>query len=86
MVASGYGGNLRAFIMTPASEEPMGSVADLLESGLPWNMVLYGEKAERDMAVSKDPKLKELWLNKEVVEYAEFPYERVKGRMQKKTF
>ncbi len=41
-----------------------------------WNMVLYGEELERELAESKDPVLQRFWRGKEVAEYSEFPYER----------
>lgn len=35
--------------------EPITTLKGILESGLPWNMVLYGEEEEIEMARSSDP-------------------------------
>ncbi len=58
IASTAYGGNLRAFLMTPEKEKPIDDLAGLAQSGLTWNMVLYGETVERDMErsqVSKKP-------------------------------
>ncbi len=103
IASTAYGGNLRAFLMTPEKEKPIDDLAGLTQSGLTWNMVLYGETVERDMERSQvggkrirehekaifghffkktiffhqDPVIRQIWDEKEVVEYQLFPFERV---------
>ena len=64
--------------MQISSDEPIKDMAELVESGLPWNMVIYGENVEHQLATSQDPVKKKFWREKEVVEYQPFPYERVR--------
>ena len=41
-----------------------------MESGLRWEMVLYGEPMEDYMAETDDPVIKAIWEGKDVVEFA----------------
>ncbi len=66
-----YGGNLRAFLLKPQYPEPIETVNDILESGLNWKMVVYGDHFERHI-VKNEPRL---WNGKEVVGYRDFPFE-----------
>ena len=45
----------------------------MLESGLPWAMVLYGEEEEEMMQKSTDPVIRRIWDGKIVEEYAPTP-------------
>ncbi len=45
----------------------------MLDSGLDWKMVLYGEEEEEMMAQSEDPVVKEIWDRKIVEEYSPTP-------------
>ncbi len=40
-------------------------------------MVLYGEPIEEVMRTSSDPVIKKIWDEKEVVQYDNFPFDRV---------
>ena len=45
----------------------------ILESGLSWAMVLYGEEEEEMMEKSADPVIRRIWDEKVVEEYAPTP-------------
>ena len=45
----------------------------VLESGLSWAMVLYGEEEEEMMEKSADPVIRRIWDEKIVEEYAPTP-------------
>ena len=45
----------------------------VLESGLSWAMVLYGEEEEEMMQKSADPVIRRIWDEKIVEEYAPTP-------------
>ena len=77
ILSTGYAGNLKAFLTTPSSDQPIRTVRELVDSGLPYNTVLYGESVEVALNQTRDPLLKEFWGGKEVVEYEAVPYEKV---------
>ncbi len=72
MTAS-YGGNLRAFLLRPQYSEPINNMEDIVNSGFPWTMVMYGEEIELFLARSEDPIEKRFWEGKTEVPYADFP-------------
>ena len=41
------------------------SLTDVLESGLPWHLILYGEEEEGIMAASPDPTIQAIWQDKQ---------------------
>ena len=45
----------------------------MIESNLPWGMVLYGEEEEEMMANSEDPIIRTIWNNKIVAPYNAVP-------------
>ncbi len=53
IASTAYSGSLNAFLMSPEMELPIDSLTALAESGLRWNMVVYGEQVEERMATSK---------------------------------
>ncbi len=77
LATAAYGGNLRGFLTNPPTTEPISTVKDLVTSGLPWNMVLYGENVEHELSISQDPLVKKFWNEKQVVAHQRMPYERV---------
>ena len=60
-------------MITPSYTSPISTLQQVLDSGLPWGMVLYGEEEEEMMAKSKDPVIKRIWNEKYVEEYAPIP-------------
>ena len=64
IISSGYSGNLKAYLTTPSFTQPMTTLKDVVDSGLPWGMVLYGEDEERLMAQSQDPIIQTIWRDK----------------------
>ncbi len=73
IVSASYAGNLKAYLTTPAFTSPINTLAEVLKSGLPWQMVLYGEEEEEMMAQSQDSVIKAIWTGKQVVDYAPTP-------------
>jgi hypothetical protein len=72
-MGASYSGELKAYMTTPAYTSPIKTLSGVIESGLPWHMVLYGEEEEVLMSVSKDPVIKKIWNDKLIVEYASTP-------------
>ena len=52
LITSAYTGNLKAFLTNPGLTAPIDTLEDVVASGLPWGMVLYGEEEEELMASS----------------------------------
>ncbi len=77
VTTASYGGNLRAYLMNPEPRDPIDTLEEVVESGLPFNMAMYGESTERLLAESDDPVKRRFWREKVVVEYDQFPYDRV---------
>ena len=77
ILTASFGGNLRAFLTKPKYEKPIDTLSDLLESGMKWDMILYGEEIEHEMASSADPIIKEVWNGKELAEFDPSGYGRV---------
>ncbi len=46
IVTAAYGGSLRAYIMRPRMSKPISTMEDIVQSGLPWRIPLYGETIE----------------------------------------
>ena len=63
-------GELRAHLITPLHAAPVDTLEDILESGLRWEMVLYGDPAQDYMAETDDPVIKAIWEGKNVVEFS----------------
>jgi len=70
ILSSSYSGNLKAFLTTPGIGLPIDTLKDVLDSGLSWGMVLYGEEEEEMMAESPDPVIQRIWQEKEVKPYS----------------
>ena len=73
VVSSSYAGNLKAFLTNPSYTKPIGTLKEVVESGLPWGMVLYGEEEEVMMAESEDPVIRTIWEKKYIAEYSQTP-------------
>ncbi len=70
IIAYAYGGSLKAWLTYPGKSVPINTLSDILESNLPWRMVISGQQEETIMAESKDPTIQKVWLGKEVAEYS----------------
>ena len=51
-------------MMVPLEEKRIESKKDIVESGIPWDMTLYGGDIEDDLRKSKDPILRKIWTDK----------------------
>ena len=69
ILGNAYGGSLKAWLTYPARTQPISNLIDILESGLPWKMVLYGEVEETLMQESKDPIIQAIWNGKTVTDF-----------------
>ncbi len=75
LAAVSYGGNLRAFLLSPEYPAPIDSIDDMVGSGKEWKMVVYQDNFEHLIA-EKEPVL---WNNKVPVGYNDFPFETVRS-------
>jgi hypothetical protein len=57
----------------PSLSNPINNLREVLESGLPWEMVIYGDEAEVQMAKSENPFVKRMWAEKVEVKFAPTP-------------
>jgi hypothetical protein len=80
IISGGYSGTLRAFLTSPSFEESIATFSDLLDSGLPWDKVSYGDYVDAYMATTDDPVIKRIWDGKEDSMYgSKFLQARVRG-------
>ncbi len=70
--------------MTPQYEKAIDTMYDIVNSKLPWTMVLYGEEVETQLMTSQDPIEKAFWDGKTVVDFYDFPYETIKTVIERK--
>ena len=70
-----YSGVLRASLISPYYSMPIETVHDIVHSGLPWKMVLFGSPEETMLSKNPDESYITFWRDKEVVPYSDFPYE-----------
>ena len=78
VVTASYGGLLVASSLRPEFTRPVESMADVIESGLPWRYVRYYIDFWDEMfRQSRDPTVREFWEGKTFVEYDAFPYKQV---------
>lgn len=71
VIGSAYSGSLKAFLTTPGYSSPIDTLADVLGSGLPWGMVLYGEEEEEMMASSPlGSDVRTIWDDKNIKPYS----------------
>ena len=70
IIAASYSGALKAFLTLPVYQAPIDTLEDVLDSGLPWGMVLYGEEEEEMMASSPEGSvIRTIWDDKIVCKY-----------------
>ena len=69
VMMSAYGGELKAYLTQKSYTSPIATLQDILESGLPWGMIFYGELEQQIMETSSDPTIKAIWDG-----MTEFPY------------
>ena len=65
IISASYSGSLKAFLTLPVYQPPIDNLNDVLDSGLPWGMVLYGEEEEEMMASSPEGSvIRRIWDEK----------------------
>ena len=77
VLTASFGGKLRAFLSKPVYEKAISSPEDILQSDVVWDMKIYGEDVEDDMATSDNPVIKAIWDGKQVADLVSTGYERV---------
>ncbi len=55
----------------------MNGMADIVQSGLPWHIVLYGDELGTALVDSHNPIDRKFWSQKTVAPFQEFPTEQV---------
>ena len=74
IISTAYSGNLVSFMTIPKLARPINTLEDVLDSGLPWEMVVYGVEVEDAMAGGAlGPVVQELWERKIPREYSPTP-------------
>ena len=68
---------MRAFLLKPEYEEPIDTLEKVLDSGIQWEIGLYGEDVEVQMARSQHPTMKAIWDGKIPVINEAFAFQRV---------
>ncbi len=64
-------------LLTPQFSKAIESMKDVINSGLKWSLVLYGEEVETYLRNSVNPVEKAFWKGKTVIDFSVFPYEAV---------
>lgn len=77
VVTVSYGGSLKAYLTEPPLTAPLRTLQEVVDSGLSWDFVPYGEEVEHELARSEDPVIRKFWDKKEVVPHRPDQYERV---------
>ncbi len=76
MTAS-YGSCMRALLLRPILPKSLETVTDVVESGLPWKAVEYGDWGETRIKNSDIDVVQRYWNGRTVVPFQEFPFDRV---------
>ena len=51
---------------------------DVVHSGIPWKMALYGEEVEHYLSVQEEEPVRTFWQQKELIGPCEYPIDRVR--------
>ncbi len=81
IITSAYSGNLRAYLLKPKMHPAVETISDIVSSGLPWSMVLWGDDLGVSLSQAKDPDMKTFWEKMRSEEYSNFPYETVRDQI-----
>ncbi len=73
-----YGGALRATYLRPELSARVRTLRDVLESGLPWKIIVYGDDFELEWERSEDEDVRRFWQEKVPLSYQEHPLEMVR--------
>ena len=61
VITASYAGEIRSFFTNPGTTSPLDTLAQVVQSPLPWGLILYGEEEEKVMAASTDPIISQIW-------------------------
>ena len=74
IISTAYSGNLVSFMTIPKLTSPINTLEEVLKSGLPWEMVVYGVEVEDAMASGALGSIvKKLWEGKIPRDYSPTP-------------
>ncbi len=76
---SAYGGTLRAFLLDPKLSSPIDTMKDMVNSGLPWKVVVYGDQVQSWQEEDQDPYMRTYWNDKIPVKTQDFPRDIVRN-------
>ena len=61
VITSSYAGEIRSFFINPGTTTPIDHLDNVVQSGLGWGLILYGEEEEKVMEASTDPTISKIW-------------------------
>ncbi len=79
IITAAYGGNLRAYLLKPDMHPAVETISDVVNSGLPWSMVQWGDTLGVSLSLAQDQDTKTFWEDMKSAEYTNFPYEIVRS-------
>ena len=59
---------------------PINNIEELMLTGMPYTSVTYGLAIERTIRFNEDKLYRDYWENRRVVQYEEFPFDRVRQK------
>ncbi len=77
LITSAYGGILAAHLSRPSVAAPIDSMGEIVSSGLPWHIVLYGDEVGTVLSESEDPVERAFWRDKTPAPFEVFPVDEV---------
>ena len=61
VITASYAGEIRSFFINPGTTSPLDNFEQVVNSGLDWGLILYGEEEEKVMEASTDPIMSKIW-------------------------
>ena len=86
LITSSYSGNLRAFLLKPDLSPPIELLSDIVNSGIPWKVVMYGDLAQSwSSTLMHNDAYRRYWEGKIPLKFTDFPFEVVKAPVLERT-
>ncbi len=83
IMTAAYGGELRAALLKPKYGPTIDSIKDIVDSGLPWKLVNYGDTVV-EVALQEEEGYDAFMADREFLPYNDFPFETVCPLTQEK--
>ncbi len=78
VLTASFGGNLRAYLLKPTLTKTIDDISDIVNSGMPWSMQLYGEELDRQLSNAQDSNLVRFWTeNVPPDSYGDYQYDKL---------